>query len=122
MRIMVHSSGVALPRSRQLKIEQKARTLLARFERRLADVRVRLRDINGPRGGVDKEALVVATLDGEPSVQVECQAASGKVAVHRALKRLASTLQRRVARRNSMRRRGPQRWFAKVSLKDRPFG
>ena len=120
MRILVHTSGVALSRSRQMGIERKAREMLSRFEERLAEVRVRLRDVNGPRGGVDKEVLVIANVDGDANVQVESQGASGRKAVHRALKRLATVLQRRASKQDAVRRRRPRQWFARISLKDQP--
>ena len=45
-------------------------TALGRFARHVRDVRVHLRDANGPRGGVDKRCLVTIRLKRSPRLLV----------------------------------------------------
>ena len=113
MRVYIQSSGIAAPLAWQLNIEDKTRRVLARFHHRLSEVRIRLRDVNGPRGGVDKEALVTADFDGGRRIRIEDQDANGRAAIHRALKRLSETLSRKLARHESLRRRHANPWFAR---------
>lgn len=69
---------------------------VGRFARRVAEVKVRIADENGPKGGVDKRCVIVARLDGD---------ASGVVVVRRrhadfygAIAAAAHALKRRLAR------------------------
>ena len=57
MRLRVRSMHVPLTEAMRLHIERVVASL-ARGDK-TSSVRVRLRDLNGPRGGVDQEALVV---------------------------------------------------------------
>lgn len=45
-----------------MHIERKVRGAVKRFDARLSDVEVRVRDENGPRGGVDKICVIHASL------------------------------------------------------------
>jgi ribosome-associated translation inhibitor RaiA len=105
MRIHVFGSAASLPRSWHLRAEQRARDTLKRFARRLSEVRLRLRDANGPRSGVDKEVLAVADIAGGRSVRIEERDADSRVAIRRALRRLALALSKHTDRRHTLRRR-----------------
>jgi putative sigma-54 modulation protein len=63
MYIDVQSRGFSLTRALQHAIEDEAQQYAARCPNALADVRVRLFDTNGPRGGSDKACLVQARLN-----------------------------------------------------------
>ncbi|MBX6313964.1 MAG: HPF/RaiA family ribosome-associated protein, partial [Isosphaeraceae bacterium] len=52
-------------------LERRLRFALGRFMRRIDRVIVRLSDINGPRGGVDKRCLILVTLVPRGEVVVE---------------------------------------------------
>ncbi|MGB5178955.1 MAG: HPF/RaiA family ribosome-associated protein [Gammaproteobacteria bacterium] len=70
---------------------------------RVQSVRVRLSDINGPRGGVDKCCLVEARLEGLPLVVVEDVQSDMYTAIDRAVGRAARTVKRRLAQQGSRR-------------------
>ncbi|MCK6546220.1 hypothetical protein L6R52_10255 [Myxococcota bacterium] len=59
---------------------------------------VRLGDVNGPRGGVDKVCRIEARLDRSRSVVVEEIGADQDAALARAADRLASSVARTFAR------------------------
>lgn len=68
---------------------------------------VRLSDVNGPRGGVDKRCGIEIRLKGASAVAIEDTEADLYVAIDRASERAGRTLDRRLAR---------QREFPVVSL------
>ncbi len=68
---------------------------------------VRLSDVNGPRGGVDKRCGIEVRLKGAPTLIVEDTQADLYVAIDRAAERIGRTLDRRLAR---------QRDFSSVSM------
>jgi putative sigma-54 modulation protein len=73
---------------------------------------VRLSDINGPRGGVDKCCGIEVRLKGAPALIVEDTQADLYVAIDRASERIGRTLDRRLAR---------QRDFPAVSMARQPL-
>lgn len=68
---------------------------------------VRLSDVNGPRGGVDKCCGIEVRLKGVPALIVQETQADLYVAIDRASERIGRTLDRRLAR---------QRHFSPVSM------
>ncbi len=67
------------------------------------DLTVRLRDINGPRGGVDKSCQIVATLRHHQIVVVDAVDADLYAAVDRAGAHLRDQVCRRLGRRRACR-------------------
>jgi putative sigma-54 modulation protein len=70
---------------------------------RVNRVRVRLSDLNGPRGGVDKCCLVEIRLAGLPVVIVEDVQSDMYSAIDRAVGRATRTVKRRLALQGSRR-------------------
>jgi ribosomal subunit interface protein len=77
---------------------------LSRFAGRLEEVEVRLRDENGPRGGVDKVCRVKATLRGLPTLVVEAVGADLYAAIDTAADRAGRALGRSLRRQEAVRR------------------
>lgn len=73
---------------------------------------VRLSDVNGPRGGVDKCCGIEVRLKGAPTLIIEDTQADLYVAIDRAAERIGRTLDRRLAR---------QRDFPAVSMARQPL-
>ena len=55
-------STAATPPALLPRVERRVRTALRRFAAHIRAVRVHLADINGPRGGVDKECTIAIRL------------------------------------------------------------
>ncbi len=70
------------------------RFALTRFQDRMHRISVRLSDVNGPKGGVDKRCLVRIKADGLPDIVVEDTETDLYVAVDRAVDRTRRTLER----------------------------
>ena len=106
MQIAMKARG--FPLTEALKIHTHARLCftLAHAADRIRCVGVRLSDINGPRGGVDKRCLVEVRLDGLPTVGIEDIQTDMYTAVDRAVGRAARTVMRRLEHGMSKRRQG----------------
>ena len=70
----------------------------------VSDVEVRVGDVNGPRGGVDKACTIKVTLTGLPSVVVEQRDASLRNAMEAALSRTEHAVRRAMQRRTARAR------------------
>jgi putative sigma-54 modulation protein len=86
-------------------LRRKLGMKLGKFARAIERVSVRVRDVNGPRGGVDKLCRIKVVLSGAPSVVVNEQHASLRAAMDRALGRTEISVRRTIERR----RRRPAR-------------
>jgi ribosome-associated translation inhibitor RaiA len=104
MQIAVQARGFSLTRALQENVHQRLGFTLARGSGRVRRVAVRLSDLNGPRGGIDKRCLVEVRLDGLPAVVVEDVQADMYVAIDRAATRAARTVMRRLALNTARRR------------------
>ena len=73
---------------------------------------MRVKDVNGLRGGVDKACRIKVALSGLPSVVVTEQHASLQAAIDRALRRVEVAVRRGVQRRRMKRTRRGATWRA----------
>lgn len=78
---------------------------LDRFAPRIAEVALRVRDQNGPRGGEDQRCTLAIKVVGGPDVWLEDTDAKAEKAVHRLARRAARMLGRVAARRRREVRR-----------------
>jgi len=85
------------------RAEQALWGALGHAEERVTAVRVRLFDVNGPRGGVDKRCSLVVFLDSGPDVVIEDTCDDMYVAVDRAASRAGRAVSRRIARHRVVR-------------------
>lgn len=91
--------------------ERRVRFVLRRLGWLVPRAEVRMTDVNGPRGGVDKRCQVELRTDGAGSVVVASVASDWRTALDRALARAARFLMR-LWRRGSEPRRPRQRLIA----------
>ena len=98
MQIEIQARGFTLTQALRGYVERRLRFALSARDTRIERVRVRLSDINGPRGGCDKRCQVQVMLPGQAAVVVEDTESNLYVAVDRASDRARRTLTRRLAR------------------------
>ena len=95
----IRVDGVSLDEDDRAYIRRRLGEKLGKYASSIERVTVRVRDVNGPRGGIDLLCRVKVVLSGLPSVVVEHQAAVLKPALTRALtaaeRAVRQTLQRR---------------------------
>ena len=95
MTITIHARGFDLTDGIHDHVHRRLRYALGRFSDRFTRVAVRLSDVNGPRGGVDKRCLVTVGVPGQPDVVV----AASKTDLYEAVDRAASGAGRSLIKR-----------------------
>ncbi len=85
-------------------VEKKLRLALGRFGHRVRRVRVRLTDINGPKGGDDVQCCIQATLTPARVVTIVETRENPFAAVARASERVSRSVARQIARLYDARR------------------
>lgn len=98
MQIDIQARGFVLTEGLRAHVEHRLRFALTRFQDRVARIAVRLTDVNGPRGGVDKRCHLQVRLSGLPGIVIQDTEADLYVAVDRATDRAARTLGRYLER------------------------
>ena len=104
MNLFVRSSNVPLTQPIRTYIDRRVRMVLGRFGRKLARVSVRISDVNGPRGGVDKLCRIEARFWGRLPLVVEDVAGDLPQAIDRSIRRMGRAAARVAARRLEMPR------------------
>ena len=90
---------IALNTDVQADIRRTLGMRLGKFAWSIERVTVRVRDANGPRGGVDQECTVKVVLSGLPSVVVRRRHVSLEVALDEATQAVEQAVWRRLSRR-----------------------
>jgi putative sigma-54 modulation protein len=89
--------------------ERRLKLAAAPFQGQIREIGIVLRDVNGPRGGVDKRCTVIARLRRGGSIEIEETSTTFVESIRGAAKRLRSLLGRRIGgkrARNTLRRPG----------------
>lgn len=98
MKIDIQAHGVELTDSLREHVERRLGFTLSQFQDRIRGMVVRLSDVNGPKGGIDKRCYLGVRLNGLSEIVVEETEADFHVAVNRAADRAKRTLVRRLRR------------------------
>ena len=81
----IRVDGLGLDDDDRAYIRRRLGEKLGKYAASIERVTVRLRDVNGPRGGVDVRCRIKVTLSGYPSVVAEHHATTLRPALTRAL-------------------------------------
>lgn len=98
MHIDIHTHAFRLTPGLREHVEKQLAFALSHAGDSIIRLTVRLSDINGPRGGVDKRCLIEARLKQTPALVIEDVDTDLYVAIDRAAERAGRTLARRLAR------------------------
>lgn len=112
MNLQIHTQNFTLTEGLRDHVASRLAFALNHGRDIVARVVVRLSDVNGPRGGVDKCCGIEVRLKGASTLVVEDTQADLYVAIDRASERIGRTLDRRLAR---------QRDFPAVSMGRQPL-
>lgn len=104
MRIEIRGDNVNVPRHTRELIDKKCRVALHRLVARISDVRIIVRDENGPRRGIDLTCSVGVRMRGGAELRAEATDALVSVAADLALDRVARAAHRLLARRREYAR------------------
>lgn len=91
MQLDIQASGFSLTDSIRDYTKQRLQFALSRNDQHITRVQVRLADINGPRGGVDKRCQIDLTMAGQSDIVIEDIETNLYVAIDRASDRCART-------------------------------
>jgi ribosome-associated translation inhibitor RaiA len=100
----IRAEGVSIDAGDRAYLRRKLGTKLGRFARAIERVSVRIRDVNGRRGGIDKVCAIKVVLTRLPSVVVETQHASLQAAMDTALQGIERAVRRSLKRRTARAR------------------
>lgn len=104
MTITIYARGFALTDGIHDHVHLRIQSALGRFSDKLTRVVVRLSDVNGPRGGVDKRCLVALGVPGQPDVVIKASKADLYSAVDRAVSGAGRSLIKRLKQIKHRRR------------------
>ncbi len=104
MKLELRSKGIEMNDRLRNFIEKKLRSALGRFDHLVQTVRVRLTDINGPKGGEDIQCLIQADLGRAGVVTISETRTTPFAAVARASQRTNRNLSQRLSRLRTGRR------------------
>jgi ribosomal subunit interface protein len=98
MHLDIQTSGFSLTDSIRDYTKLRMQFALHRNDKYITRVQVRLADINGPRGGIDKRCQIDLSLAGQNDILIEDIETNLYVAIDRAADRCARTLARKLNR------------------------
>jgi ribosome hibernation promoting factor len=113
MKLEIRGLKIEITDSLRTYAERKIGFALDRFAERIRTVRLKLGDMNGSRGGVDKRCQLAISLAHSSPITLESRAATVQGAVDRIASKVRSFIKRRFVRKQEQRR------FTKADL--RPF-
>jgi ribosomal subunit interface protein len=105
MQVTIQSRSFTLTDALRNHVQTRLGFTFSRARNRVRLVQVRLSDINGPRGGIDKCCSVKVCMEGLADVVVEDVQPDMYHAIDRAADRAARTVMRRLALDSNRRRR-----------------
>ena len=98
MQLDIQSRGFTLTSGILNYTKQRLHFALHRKDCHIMRVRIRLSDINGPRGGIDKRCLIELAIAGQNNILIEDIETDLYLAIDRASERCMRTLVRRLER------------------------
>jgi len=101
MQIDIQARQLPLTRSLKRYTQLRIRFALTRFEERVQRVSMWLSDVNGPKGGKDKQCRLQVALAGNTSVVIEDVHENLYVAINRAIERAGHSVVRRLDRQQN---------------------
>ena len=99
--VNIRTADVKLAPEQRAYIRERLGRKLGKFALSIERVSLRIRDVNGPAGGIDTECRIKVVLSGLPSVVVSNHATTVEVAVNRALDAAERYVRRSVRRRRT---------------------
>lgn len=98
MQIAIHAHGFTITEALRAHVSNRLDQAFKRCADRISRIMVRLSDINGPRGGVDKRCQIQARLVTLADVVIENTETDLYVAIDRAAERASRVVVRHLAR------------------------
>jgi len=120
MQIDIQTRNFPLTGALLRHINRRLLLLLSGRSTHIRQIMVRLSDINGPRGGVDKCCHIQVVLNHLPDVVIKDTAVDLYAAIYRAANRTVRTIERRLERQRVRGRSANSPHLALVTELDQP--
>lgn len=104
MKIDIQTRQLSLSRNVCHYAEQKVRNVFTRFDERINKVSLWLSDVNGSKGGLDKNCQIHILMSGKPDVVIKETRGTLHLAINRAMDRAAQAVVRKLDRQRSRRK------------------
>ena len=105
MKVQFANKGFVAANGLRAHAVRRLHFALNRFAGRVTQVRVRLVDVNGPRGGVDIQCLIQVRVSGIGALVVKVMAADPDTAIDRGAERIHRLVVRHLDRQSKWRGR-----------------
>ena len=112
MKVVIRSNDFTLTDSLRTFLNEQVRKSMSVCARNIELITIRLKDINGPKGGVDKECIVEIQIANQSPVVVKKRNSDAYRGIRQAVTRAARVALRR------LRKRQDQKSSASVHLDD----
>ncbi|MDV6034876.1 MAG: hypothetical protein F9B45_33250 [Phycisphaera sp. RhM] len=109
MKLSIHIGDTETSRSFQQYVSELIQDSVARFGSKIRSVNVSLRDINGPKGGVDKQCRCVVHLKRMAPIVIDDSDENYPRLLNRVVERVAYTLSQKMDRVQTGKRSRPPR-------------
>lgn len=103
MRLTIKSPNMVIDSKLKSHIERRVLFVFSRSKQIIQSITVTLTDINGPKGGEDKQCKVKVQAQGLPTLLVLDEQANLMAALNSALSRVSNNLLRKVKRKQQFR-------------------
>ncbi|WP_086933573.1 hypothetical protein [Agarilytica rhodophyticola] len=107
MKISVESTNVDLNREEKDRIEQQAQLLFSRIRNVIDTIKISLSDDNGPKGGIDKQCVVVVNGKLDAPIVIKDTQLSAQMATKNALQRANHAFLRKWKRKQLLSKKVP---------------
>ncbi len=98
----------SLPKFVRTHAESRVASKLERFTDAIEEVRLMLKDLNGPKGGEDSECRVTVHLRNMPEIIIQERSDSIGKAMYNALERASRTIARNLQKHHHQLHKGPR--------------
>jgi ribosome-associated translation inhibitor RaiA len=109
MELEIRRHKVRLDESMEEHIRRRVDFALGQFDSKINEVLVHVEDVNGPRGGIDKQCRILVSLRGGKTVKVEDLDSDLVPVIDRALDRAGHTVSKELAKIRDHSKRKPAR-------------
>lgn len=106
MKVRIQSQGFTITPAICARVNKKLSGLLSRYDEELISVEVYLKDLNGPKGGYDKQAVIRVQLRHLAPISISTTHTDVYKAIDVTVRRLLRSVRRTVSRKNLINRRG----------------
>lgn len=98
MQVKIRCHGIESSEELKEQVMRRTGFSLTRFAKNIVTVTVRLSDINGPRGGQDKQCRILVKIADGSLIEIEALDANVFVAIARASERASRAVSRHLSR------------------------